>query len=271
MFFRFLTYLSIFVLISCKRGDQYPNTQIVAHAGAGLSYIGSPYHDNTLEAVKYSNSINQVYAVEVDIQPDKNGQLWLFHDDYLNDETNLTGCINQYETNELEQAEYKGIRKEKLTTLSSVYASLNSSLEEQKVLFLDIRHYNSCTKTVYNRAIIQDKINKLYNLYKVKNKVVILNTSDWIQAFYSDGNNVFLQLDDGSNWKKLGNLTNYCTGYCLSNTKVTKEEVDEIHAQNKQIVIFDIRSPKDVKNALKKHPDFIIVEDIKIALSEKYK
>jgi len=45
--------------------------------------------------------------------------------------------------------------------------------------------------------------------------------------------------------------------------------VNWIKSQNKNVFLFDIRAPKTIRQAMKKQPDVVIVDDVKAALIEK--
>lgn len=56
-------------------------------------------------------------------------------------------------------------------------------------------------------------------------------------------------------------------GLIIRSTAINKLQTNEIIAQNKEIYLFEIRSPKGVKNAIKKRPNGIISDDLRAAIS----
>ena len=56
-------------------------------------------------------------------------------------------------------------------------------------------------------------------------------------------------------------------GLIIRNVAINKAEIQEIIQQNKEIYLFEIRSPKGVKIALEKRPSGIISDDLRAAIS----
>jgi glycerophosphoryl diester phosphodiesterase len=147
--------LIFLILFSCEK-DSYHHILIFGHAGMGLSMQNSIYHDNSFEAVELCLSIPGSNGVEVDVQMDRDGCLWLYHDEHLDDKTNLTGCINDCSTSKLETAYYKTLKKEKLVKLNTIISILNN---DQK-LFLDIKSTNACSGNLIETIQFLERIVK---------------------------------------------------------------------------------------------------------------
>ncbi len=65
----------------------------------------------------------------------------------------------------------------------------------------------------------------------------------------------------------LGN--NAVSGLMAKNSKISKEEVGQLKAQGKKIIIFEVRSPKSIRKALKKRPDYLVTDDLRATIIEK--
>ena len=48
---------------------------------------------------------------------------------------------------------------------------------------------------------------------------------------------------------------------------MTEQEIKALQLLGKKSIVFDLRSPASIKNALSKNPDFIMSDDIPVALS----
>jgi hypothetical protein len=66
------------------------------------------------------------------------------------------------------------------------------------------------------------------------------------------------------------NLIYTISGYVVRNSDFDKNEIELIKNANKDLFIFEIRSPKGIRSALNKNPDALITDDIRAALIEKY-
>ncbi|MEY4861816.1 MAG: hypothetical protein RL059_1520, partial [Bacteroidota bacterium] len=56
-------------------------------------------------------------------------------------------------------------------------------------------------------------------------------------------------------------------GLVIRNVSITAEEVHAIQAFNKQVAIFEVRSPKGTKIAFNKAPDYLITDELRTALA----
>ena len=162
---RFIKFIIIISFFSACKKQSGKNIIVIGHAGMGLSMKNSIYHDNSFQAVKLALSYQGSNGVEVDVQMDREGCLWLYHNDVLQDETNGNGCINDNQTIELEKLTYKTIQKEKLTKLEQIL-SLKDSTQH---LFLDVRNMNFCSNSMVD---ISEFENALINLG-------VINIHEW--------------------------------------------------------------------------------------------
>ena len=79
---RLISLSLLLMLFSCEK-TEYNEIEIVGHAGMGLDMQNSIYHDNSLEAIQLALSYGGSNGVEVDVQMDNEGCLWLFHDELM--------------------------------------------------------------------------------------------------------------------------------------------------------------------------------------------
>jgi hypothetical protein len=56
----------------------------------------------------------------------------------------------------------------------------------------------------------------------------------------------------------------------VRNSKFDREEMAQIQATEKNVVIFEVRSPKGIRSALRKLPDYLITDDLRASIIEKY-
>jgi glycerophosphoryl diester phosphodiesterase len=253
--------------MGCSKKRDFSMVDIIGHGGNGLEILNSFYHDNSLEAIGLAASIEGTDGIEVDVQISADGNLWLYHDDFLESESSGEGCINEKKSDYLSQIHYKTLVKEKLSKLSEI----NSKYLEGKKLFLDLRHYNFCENDFVS---IEEMLAGLKNLEILHNPKItvycILSTKQWIGKFLNQGFNVLVTLGEVQQFEDLNMLYPEIAGIVVNNNKVTAQNVSSIQNLGKKVYIFEVRSPKGIRKALNKLPDGIITDDIRTALIEKY-
>ena len=118
-----LTNILIFILMifySCNKKKDYHDVKLIGHAGMGISIQNSFYHDNSMESIDLALSMNGCDGVEVDVQISLDTNIWLYHDPYLQSETNLSGSISLKYDHELNHARYKSVHHEKVIQLKEL-------------------------------------------------------------------------------------------------------------------------------------------------------
>jgi glycerophosphoryl diester phosphodiesterase len=233
--------------------------QVFGHAGMGLKMPNSIFHDNSLEAFELALTIPGSNGVEIDIQMDLNGRLWLFHDQLLNEETNGINCISSNTTEYLKTIRYSSLKQEKLAELSQIPFH---NFEDKK-FFLDLKTWNKCSE---NSVSVEDFKAALTAIDLPENCTIILSDPSWIPIFI-DEFNVYFASDDFQNAKTILTQEPMVKGLIIRNVAVNKAQIQEIIEQNKEIYLFEIRSPKGVKSALKKRPSGILSDDLRAAIS----
>jgi glycerophosphoryl diester phosphodiesterase len=259
--------LIVLLLVSCSKKKEFTHIKVVGHAATGLEILNSVYHDNSKEAVEFALSMEGCDGIEIDIQLSTDGTLWLFHDDHLDDETNGNGCVNDLTDIELADIEYKTIHKEKLTCLKD----LDFILFKGKELFLDLRHYTACSGAFVNVNQVISDLNELGLQNKTDFTVhCVLSYDQWISPFIAAGYKVNYSIFNLNEFDIYNNTFPSISGYVVRNSDFDKNEIEIIKNANKDLYIFEIRSPKGIRSALNKNPNAVITDDIRATLIEKY-
>ncbi len=247
-----------FVVNSCTKKEDFSKIKILGHAGNGLNISNSMYHDNSLNSIHLAVSHAGCDGVEIDVQLSKNGTAWLFHDTNLKKEANLDACVNSTSDTELEQLSYNHFNDEKLLKLNDLSLST-------KTLFLDLRHYNYCSETVVdlNAFILELSLFREQNL--TCEIYVCTNFIDWIIPLQNEGFKVCFAPNSKSEYDEKN-----ANAFLFKNAEISKSEVEAFQNAGKEVFIFELRSPKGIRSALRKHPNCIISDDIKAAIIEKY-
>lgn len=257
----------LFVIFSCKKKQDFSSIEVVGHAAMGLENVNSVYHDNSREAIELACSIEGSNGIEVDVQLSKDGELYLFHDDQLDKETNATGCIYDKFNDELTQVRYSTISSERLTKLNQIPLDWLRN----KSIFLDIRHYSACQSL---EIPIQSMIASI-NLTQFKNPVgfevnCILSNASWLDTFIEAGFSTYYNVQSYAMCKDAIENHPDIKGFVIKNHEISEQEVSWIKQAGKKVYIFEVRSPKGIRDALGKFPNGVITDDLRATLIEKY-
>lgn len=264
---RFSLYiLAIIALFACKKGsDKFPATQLVGHAGSGLHSTTSPFHDNTKESVEYALSFEQIEGVEVDIRVSKDGTAWMYHNTLLDDETNGTGCVATSSDDYLSSLHYRGLKNERLARLIDLPQDLKG-----RTLMIDFRNISGCDNSIQDSVLLVHALEQAKNHFAGNQVYILCNDASFLSVFQSWGWKLFL------NSYNLSHFQNYPTplpfdGVCWSNDDCTAADIQTIKSQGKQVILFSLRAPKSVRKALKKEANFILIDNLKEGIIEKFR
>jgi len=162
---------------------------------------------------------------------------------------------------------YKTLRKEKLVRL----VDLDAKLFKEKTLFLDIRHQNACQEFFVSPQVIIEKIlgSPIGQSNELKYYCVLANPS-WIGIFADAGINVLYSTDGTKFTTQIFSTYPGLSGVLVKNASLEAELVQAIQQLDKKVFIFEMRSPKGIRSALRKKPNGLITDDIRTTLIEKY-
>nr|WP_294858480.1 glycerophosphodiester phosphodiesterase family protein [uncultured Fluviicola sp.] len=257
----------LFFLVSCKkREDQYPFTKIGGHACAGLHISSSNYHDNSLEAYRYALSFEKVEMIEIDVQLSLDGTLWLFHDAELDTESDGSGKIPQKHDDYLSGLRYKSLEKERMIRLTDLPSNLNGIS-----LILDLKESDGAGGIVDSTLLYEALIGAQEYFYN-GNLAIISNTGRFFDVLHELTS--YLTYYNATNVEAFLNSPNSGNSYgvVFRNADISATDVDVIKSLgNRKVIIYDVRSPDGIESALDKRPHYLLTDDIKATLIEKYK
>ena len=250
-----LYFLILIHFQSCRKTTICYDVEIFGHAAMGLDMPNSGFHANSLEAINLSNEFTSLNGIELDVRMSKDGELWLFHDDFLDLETTGKGCVEEKTSNELESIQYTSQHKEKLVKLSNI------NFESSKHYFFDLKFYNACQDNMINISLFKQKLDVLAQ----PSFTLILPSKDLLSSFSSSYSCV-LASDNIELLLKELSINNWYGGV-IRNSKVSCEDVQLLLATGKKVYLYDIRSPKGTKSAIIKKPSGVILDDVFAAQS----
>jgi glycerophosphoryl diester phosphodiesterase len=260
---RFSLFFAIVLLVSCQKKADYSGVRIIGHAASGLKSTTSLYHDNSAEAIAYAIGLEGIDGIEIDIQCSASQTAWLFHDQELSAETNGSGCINSVTDNYLSSLQYSTLEHESLLRLADIDFPF-----AERLLVLDVRSSNECLGQLLDQQFVIDAIEQALPAGMLP--MVVTNTPEWVHGFFLKGWKVYYQAETPSAY--LGsNLLAETSGVCIRNEYIGKTDVESIHAAGKEVIIFEVRSPVGIHEGFEKYPDYLMTDDLKATLIEKYR
>lgn len=255
--------LLICVLFACTKSEGVKNILVFGHAGMGLRMNNSIYHDNSKEAISLALNLPTSNGVEVDVRLGADGTLWLYHDEWLEAETNGEGCVSELSDAELSTLSYKTIKQEKLVKLMDVL----SILKVGQILFIDLKHVNSCQNKPVDFVRLSNAFDEQLEGYEDQVKI-ICSYQYWLNDL-AQHYGVLYSTDDIE--KGRGIILNFplIKGLVMRNASMDVQYVSWVKQQNKEIYLFDIRSLKGIRKAYAKNPTGILADELRKALEER--
>ncbi|MDI1233479.1 MAG: glycerophosphodiester phosphodiesterase family protein [bacterium] len=260
----------ILALTACKKdasvyadkSNPYLQTTFIAHKAGGGS--NNPFKENTLEAAIYSFGI--LDGIEIDIQKSRDGTLWLFHDEIIQDENGDDKRITG-----LKDEEIKNIAKKnglQLNTLEEIL-QWKQQTNNSDYISLDIKPWLPTRYSNSQGYLIKlaDEIGKLsvkYNcgaqlLAECENGICLKRIKEKdpsIQCYlttYGDYNKgVYRALKanlDGISFKYI-------------NQNISKEQIQELHSKGLRIQLWTINDLAEINIAKDLMPDYIQTDNV---------
>ena len=258
-----LNFIGAFLLtinLSCKKENNLPEVIVYGHAGTTLYAERWVYPANTKESILYALDVLDADGVEVDVQMTKDSVLVLYHDAFLDDVTNLSGCICDYNFTDLTEVKVYQT-KYKLVRLDGV---INMCVERNKKIFLDLKPYNYCDSLNINYSTFNNALNSIISLYSVTERssitintrnsdlLTVLSDTLIIKSFETE--NIDLGISNFQN-----NLTKEL---CINYTAMTVSSADALKNLGIEFSLFGVKTTNEIKTAMTYLPSKIITDNI---------
>ena len=260
----FLLTIAVSILACGKKN--VVQTAIIGHAGNGLTVPHSVYNDNTREAIELAVSTVGCDGIELDVQMDKMGQLWLFHDETVERTSLKVGAIPDFSTSELAEARYSTLHKEKLVQLKDYVFHWSNG----KKVFLNTKIYHHTISATVDQELYIQKLLELQSSIPEYKPVMITNNTPFGVRLRNAGFPVFFDLESSEDYALVVNNSELCSGVVAGYKSLTDAQIKELKSKGVEVALSGIRSPKAIKAAMELQPDYILVDDIKAAIVEKY-
>ncbi|TSJ38985.1 hypothetical protein FO442_18385 [Fluviicola chungangensis] len=266
MHFKLIIGCVVLFLFSCKKHkDLYPDTAIGGHACAGLHISSSNYHDNSLEAYKYARSFEQLALIEVDAQLSLDGTLWLFHDAELDVESTGTGAVPQKNDAYLSGINYSSLEKERVIRLSDLPADLKGIR-----LIIDLKESDGTDNGLIDSTKLIDALKEAKQYFYNGDLALVTNTRRFIPTIKGLGFRVYYNVVNALQFWSYSTAF-IVDGAIFRNSDIAVSDVNSLKSLGKEVIIYDVRSPNGIRSALEKIPHYLLTDDIKATLIEKYK
>ncbi|MFT7590077.1 MAG: glycerophosphoryl diester phosphodiesterase, partial [Limisphaerales bacterium] len=226
---------------------------IVGHAGMG---IASLYPSNSVESVRRAIALG-AGGIELDVQMTADGEVVVYHDQFLETETNSEGAIWSLPLSDVLEAEYKQpiYARYKVVSLENMFFAISES--EDLWLSLDMK----IRKPDADQQLIEDFADAIYSEIESANlldKVIVESRSfdllKYFQTNYPLVKRVINGLPENAIQEAL-TLEAYGVGTELENMSLSiREELAELGLR---IILFDVVSKKENREAYRYNAEFI--------------
>lgn len=261
---RFVKFLLLVTLLSaCSKSEKVKNIHVYGHGGMGLSMDNSIYHDNSKEAVSLALNLPSSNGVEVDVRLGADGTLWLYHDEWLEAETNGKGCVSDLNDQDLSKINYQTLKKEKLVTLADALSLLHTDQQ----LFIDLKHVNSCRNERVDLERLKEAFEEQLQAFQQQVKIICAY-EPWLDELAVEYE-VLFSTDDVEKGKVIVQKCPLIKGLVIRNAAIQEQDVAWLKQQNRAVYLYDIRSLKGIRQAFEKNPTGIFADDLRKALQER--
>jgi len=248
-------------IYSCSKEDEqdYTSIEIYGHGGAGFESFMNTIPPNSFESIQKAIEVLSADGVEVDVQIDNNGKLWLYHDEILDTKTNCTGCLGDQSSEYIGGCDYSG--KRSIFSLDELI-SYSSSMDPKPKISIQAQVYKRCRdySELGNALFETINSNNAYNWVQIESDskellIMLRDSSNQLQLFL-DGSDVQSDISFCA--------SNGLNGIIMFNNNVSVQDVEDIKASGLKIGLYGIKDQWQTKDALNKYPDQIQTENIEL-------
>lgn len=267
-YFKISLLLLVLITACQKKSKDQADFKIIGHAVTGLYNPQRIYKDNTLEAINYAVSFDDLDGIEIDLQMSKDGSFWLYHDENLSSQTNKKGKVYSLSNEELLEVHYSSLNKERLTSLNVVtFPEFESEFE----LYFDLKDFNYRDVNEVDVEVMLEEIDEFKNELPENISIrVILPKLEFIEIFLSNGlEKIYTDVNSYASAAQIKKDYPDLEGVFIRNSAISREEVSKLMSENLEVIIFDMRSLNSIRRAINKGANKIMVEEFRTALPEK--
>jgi glycerophosphoryl diester phosphodiesterase len=244
----------------CKKELVYEDTLVYGHAGTTIHPELWVYPANTKESVLYALDVLGAEGVEIDIQMTKDSVLVLFHNPFLDEVSNVSGCVPHYNFSELSDLNLYNSKYE-LVTLEEVVAIC---FERNKKMYLDLKPFNFCIGADIDHQTFNNSLNKILAPYSIQQrKDIVVNTrnielledltdSSIVKSFETENIPLAIESFEAGMIDEVG----------VRLSAMTATFADELSAAGLNFTLFSLKSQNEIQRGLLFSPLRIVTDNI---------
>jgi glycerophosphoryl diester phosphodiesterase len=239
----------------------------VSHGCGGFETLRNTTPPNTIAAARQSLS-QSADAIELDVQRSADGQLIVFHDGRLENNTTCTGCIADLQSADLADCRYKTRHGSMdgnypVPTLDSLLAAAKA-FSDSALFFLNTKHDSPCERGPGAYPAFAEALSACVRRHDLAERVVIESLeADFLLAVREADPALRLLLDDEDYTRGMEKVrTHGFLGLAISNEQVTEAQVRQAHAEGYWLGIWGVKVQVGTRQAVRKGPEFIMTDDL---------
>lgn len=271
----------LITLSACEKAAQVTNLNnnkvaVIGHAGNGIPGVNNDLPMNSWDGILKALEIYNADGVELDTKLSADSVLFLYHDREMDALSNCSGCIYNYQSEDVAQCTFKPVTnalepKQYIIKLETVLERYKNSTTKP-IIFIDLHAALGCDmsgskKKEYYTTMLY-AINALLSRYNAYDQVMVqANSMEWMMESRTMCPDIKVFLDgDISNSDIDKVAANGFYGVASKDENISKEEVEYAHAKGLRVQIYNI-SGYGVTKAIEKSPDYILADNIPLLQS----
>jgi glycerophosphoryl diester phosphodiesterase len=273
-----ITFLLFISILGCRQDDDMPDAselpKLIGHGGFGFQSVVNDIPPNTAKALEYAIEKHNIHGVEIDIQLSADNIAVLYHDKKLETQTNCIGAVRAYQhdflkSNCVYQASSTVTDKSELSRIITLEYVFKKYAQKQVIFFLDIKLDEKALKD--DNAYIDDfteSLTELISRFELSNKLYIESTHTVFlnsvreQLHYLK---LMYYANDFESGYEIANRYNY-QGIVIRHERISKSQVQTAQSSGLKVCLFGFRSARSHRESLKKRPDYIQTDDVRLAV-----
>ena len=279
-----IAYFGFAFLLACAKPDTSNidnlndgRIDVLGHAGMGVE---SPFQHlpiNSLTSLEQAIAATGADGIEIDAQLSMDDHMIAFHEQDLNYTTNCSGCIPELSLSEIIDCQYVTNHNGGSFSLTTISHMVNGYADHSSkpIMFIDCKTALQCIPqseiASYSERFAAALVDLIQTNDRISNVWVDLQGHELAIAlkqmapdirvywFASDPDRdieeaVLLGLD----------------GITVDSNRITKEQIKNAHDAGLLVSLYDVSDIFSTREAIDKHPDHLITDNISVALDLLY-
>ncbi|GEO06582.1 hypothetical protein AAE02nite_42460 [Adhaeribacter aerolatus] len=248
---------------------------VIGHGGSGFQSYFNPLPANSLASINSAVARLHADGVELDVQLTSDKKLVLYHDEFLQTQTNCSDCISGLTADEVLKCRYNRDvsnrikEQEPIITLETVLQKF-AAYPQKPLIFIDCKLLNTCNPAqTPHPADFAEAVATLVNKYNAYAWTHVESSSvPLLQALYARDSRLWLSFytrnpaADIPEAARLG-----IKGITVFNNEITAAQVQEAHRRGLFVTLFGIKSRSGLVNTIRKNPDAIQTDNIPLLIN----